>query len=252
MNGTLNDSVVVVTGGGQGIGEATCMLAAREGARVVVCDISEETARAVAARINTANGEALAVAVDASSRDGARRLVDETGEAFGRLDGLVCAGMRRVYGSAEDFSDEDWQMVMEQGLTGYFRCAQEAGRRMLAQGSGSIVFVTSTAARRAVTGGVAYVSVKSGVTGLARQLGVEWALRGVRTNSVAPGFTNTQGALRRPTAAELQAVIPRGQVARSDDVAEVCVFLLSDRAQHVTGTEVVVDGGTTAGSVWIG
>jgi NAD(P)-dependent dehydrogenase (short-subunit alcohol dehydrogenase family) len=242
----IRGRVIAVTGGGSGIGRATCEVAALEGALIVVADLDEQAADLTVSSIRAGGGKAVACYGDTSTLEGARRLLTTARDTFGGIDGLVCAGMRRVYSRAEDFDDEDWTMVVEQGLTGYFRCAQEAGRAMLEQGRGSIVFVTSIAGNRPTSGGAAYVSVKATEAALARQLGWEWADRGVRVNAVAPGLTLTEGA-RRTTApdvmARLEIGVGQGNVARPEQVAEVCVFLLSDRASHVNCEEVTVDGG---------
>jgi NAD(P)-dependent dehydrogenase (short-subunit alcohol dehydrogenase family) len=244
----LHESVIAVTGAAQGIGKATALACVREGAAVAVGDINGELARSVADSIIAAGGRALAIAMDSGRRGDIARMVSESVGAFGKLDGLVCGGMRRFYAPAESFPDDQWDTVVQQGLTGYFRCAQEAARQMLNQKRGSIVFITSTAGRAAVDGGAAYCSVKAGVAGLTRLLGVEWAGRGIRTNAVAPGFTVTEGAIRKMSAEEAQRLIPIGKPATADEVANVCVFLLSDMASHITGQEICVDGGYTIGS----
>jgi len=242
----LSGKSIAVTGAAQGIGKATALVCARLGANVAVCDINAALARTVSDAINSSGGRSIALEMDVSRRSDCHRMIVSTLEAFGRLDGLVCGGMRRAYQAAEDFSEEAWDMVVGQGLTGYFRCAQESARPMLQQGSGAIVFITSIASHNAVDGGAAYCSVKAGVAGLTRQLGVEWARRGVRTNAVAPGFTTTEGALRQMSPEEAQALIPMGRPATADEIGNVCAFLLSDLASHVTGQEIVVDGGYTA------
>ena len=243
----LEGKSIIVTGGAQGIGKAAAVICAREGASVVIADLNGELGRSVAASITASGGLAIAVETDASRREDIRRLITETVATFGAVDGLVCAGMRRVYRPAEDFTDDEWEGVVTQGLTGYFRCAQESARQMLRQGHGAIVMVTSIASHNAVVGGAAYCSVKAGVAGLTRQLGVEWARRGIRTNSVAPGFTATEGALRVMSADEAEASIPLGRPAHADEIGNVCAFLLSDLASHVTAQEIVVDGGYTVG-----
>jgi len=242
---TLKGRSVIITGAGQGIGKATALLCIEAGAKVLACDVNAEVLSGLDARIKDAS-RLLTIAGDSSDRQVIREAVDLAVERFGAVDGLVCGGMRRIYAPAEEFADEDWLLVVEQGLTGYFRCCQEVGRLMLRQGFGSIVMITSIAGQNAVGGGAAYCSVKAGIAGLTRQLGVEWARRGLRTNAVAPGFTTTEGAQRVMTSAEAEALIPIGKPASSDEIANVCVFLLSDLASHVTGQEIVVDGGYTS------
>jgi len=244
----LSGKAIAITGAAQGIGKATALACVREGAAVAICDINGTLAQSVADAITASGGRAIAIEIDASRRADIAHMVSDTAAAFGKLDGLVCGGMRRFYEPAETFSDEHWETVVGQGLTGYFRCAQEAGRQMLRQGQGAIVFITSTAGRSAVDSGAAYCSVKAGIAGLTRQLGVEWARRGIRTNAVAPGFTVTEGAIRKMSAEEAQALIPIGKPATADEIGNVCAFLLSDLASHITGQEIVVDGGYTVGS----
>jgi NAD(P)-dependent dehydrogenase (short-subunit alcohol dehydrogenase family) len=244
----LSGKSIAITGAAQGIGKATALVCAKLGASVAVCDINGPLAQSVASSINDSGARATAIEMDVSKRSDCVRLVAGTVSAFGRIDGLVCGGMRRFYEPAESFNSEHWDTVVTQGLTGYFRCAQEASKHMLSQGSGSIVFITSIAGRGAVDGGSAYCSVKAGVAGLARQLGVEWAGRGIRTNAVAPGFTVTEGALRMMTEEEARQLIPMGRAARAEEIGNVCAFLLSEMASHVTGQEIAVDGGYSIGS----
>jgi NAD(P)-dependent dehydrogenase (short-subunit alcohol dehydrogenase family) len=243
----LEGKSIIITGAAQGIGKAAATICAREGARVIIADLNGELGRSVATSIAASGGQAIAIETDASRREDVHHLVAKTVATFGSVDGLICAGMRRIYRPAEEFTDEEWEVVVTQGLTGYFRCAQESARQMLRQGSGAIVMVTSIASQNAVAGGAAYCSVKAGVAGLTRQLGVEWARRGIRTNSVAPGFTATEGAMRVMSADEAEATIPLGRPAHADEIGNVCAFLLSDLASHVTAQEIVVDGGYSVG-----
>ena len=243
---SLENMSVMVTGAAQGIGKAVALRCAEAGANIVACDINGVLLNNLAAEISAPESRLLTVTGDASNRAHIQRATAQAVEKFGSIEGLVCGGMRRIYAPAEDFPDSDWSLVVEQGLTGYFRCCQEVGRVMLANRRGSIVLVTSIAGQNAVSGGAAYCSVKAGIAGLTRQLGVEWAPRGVRTNAVAPGFTVTEGAQRVMSAAEAAALIPLGSPASPIEVANVCAFLLSDLAGHITAQEITVDGGYTS------
>jgi NAD(P)-dependent dehydrogenase (short-subunit alcohol dehydrogenase family) len=244
----LSKSSIAITGAAQGIGKATALVCAKLGANVAICDVNGSLAQSVAESINSTGGRAIAIEMDASRRSDCDRMVMSTVDAFGGIDGLVCGGMRRFYEAAEDFSEEHWNVVVSQGLTGYFLCCQEAAKQMLRQGRGAIVLITSIASNKAVDGGAAYCSVKAGIAGLTRQLGVEWARRGIRTNAVAPGFTVTEGALRKMSDEEARALIPMGKAARAEEIGNVCAFLLSEMASHITGQEIVVDGGYSIGS----
>jgi len=244
MPGIMEGRSVVVTGAAQGIGFAIAEVAAKESAAVVLNDVNVEGLEAAAQRLRDAGARAVAHPGDSSNRAVAAAMVDRAVSEFGRLDALACAGFRRIHGPAETFRDEDWCMMVEQGLTGHFRCAQEAARVMLPAGTGSILFITSIASRVAVPGVVAYTAVKSGLVGLARQLGVEWARRGVRVNALAPGMTLTPGlAMPREAAAQL----PSGRAVRPEEIADMAVFLLSPKAEQINGQEIAVDGGAAVG-----
>jgi NAD(P)-dependent dehydrogenase (short-subunit alcohol dehydrogenase family) len=253
MAGTeLTGRSVVVTGAAHGIGRATAVVAAAEGASVLVADLDETAASGVADAIEDAGGRARWCAVDVSRVDDVERMVDTAISAFGGVDGLVCAAMRRRYWPAESFPRADWDMMIADGLTGAFLCAQSAARSMLAQPEngpgGSIVLVTSIAGHHAVPGAAAYSAVKAGMAGLTRQLGVEWADRRVRVNAVAPGLTLTEGAAANADIPRLTRHIPTGRASDAVEVARVVAFLLSDRAAQITGQEIVIDGGTSVGA----
>jgi len=248
----LADHVILVTGAGQGIGKATAIAAARLGAAVAVIDINRQTAETVCEAILAEGGRAVACSGDMSDSATISKVFDEAETALGDATGLVCAGMRRHYAPAEAMTDEKWDMVIGDGLTGYFRCARAAGQRMLPRRRGAIVFVTSIAGRSAIVGGVAYASAKSGAAGLARQLGGEWADRGVRVNAVAPGMTITEGVHRTLSSEEAAKLIPMGRTAQPSEIAATCIFLLSDQASFITGQELAVDGGTAHSRIFGG
>ena len=132
----LEGKKIIVTGGASGIGRATCVLAAREGADVAIADINREMAEETAEMVKAEGKQALVIEMDTSKKADALRMADETVKAFGTIDGLVCSAIKMVPGKLEELPEEDWDMVMDIGLKGYFLCAQAAGRVMLEKGSG--------------------------------------------------------------------------------------------------------------------
>ncbi len=243
----LRDKKIVVTGGGSGIGRATCVLAAREGAEVAVADINPETAAETVSMVEEESGKAILIEMDTSSKADAERMAAEAVRAFGTIDGLVCCAIKLVPGRLEDLPEADWDMVMDIGLKGYFLCAQAAGRVMLERGQGAIVFVSSIGGMQTYPLAGAYSVCKAGAIMLARLFGVEWGARGVRANAVSPGQVRTpmtEAMFQDPEiAAGRAAVVPMGRVATPEDIAEGCVFLLSERARYVTAANLPIDGG---------
>ena len=246
-SGTLEGKTVIVTGGASGIGRATSVLAAREGASVAIADIDRAMAEETAALVRAEGAGALVVEMDTSRARDAQRMADETVAAFGTIDGIVCGAIKQVPGRLEDLPEADWDMVMDIGLKGYFLCAQAAGRVMLQKGSGSIVFLSSIGGVQAYNGAGAYSVAKAGAIMLGNLFGVEWSNRGVRANTVLPGQVRTpmtEAMFADPEVAAGRAgVVPMGRVGEPEEIAEVCVFLLSDRASSVTAASLKVDGG---------
>ncbi len=243
----LDGKKIVVTGGGSGIGRATCLLAADEGAEVAVADVNPKSAAGTVDLLRQKGGRAIAIEMDTSKKADAERMAAEALRALGTIDGLVCCAIKLVPGRLEDLPEADWDMVMDIGLKGYFLCAQAAGRVMLEKGEGSIVFVSSIGGMQTYPLAGAYSVCKAGAIMLARLFGVEWGGRGVRANAVSPGQVRTpmtEAMFQDPEiAAGRAAVVPMGRVGRPEDIAEGCVFLLSDRARYITAANLPVDGG---------
>lgn len=243
----LEGKKVIVTGGGSGIGRATCVLAAAEGAAVAVADINPETAAETVQMVEKQGGRAILIEMDTSKKADAERMTAEALDAFGTIDGLVCCAIKLVPGKLEDLPEADWDMVMDIGLKGYFLCAQAAGRVMLEKGAGSIVFVSSIGGMQTYPLAGAYSICKSGAIMLSKLFGVEWGDRGVRANTVSPGQVRTpmtEAMFQDPEiAAGRAAVVPMGRVATPEDIAEGCVFLLSERARYITAANLPIDGG---------
>ena len=243
----LEGKKIIVTGGGSGIGRATCVLAAAEGADVAVADINPETAAETVSMVEKQGVQAILIEMDTSKRADAERMAAEAVDAFGAIDGLVCCAIKLVPGKLEDLPEADWDMVMDIGLKGYFLCAQAAGRVMLEKGSGAIVFVSSIGGMQTYPLAGAYSICKAGAIMLSKLFGVEWGDRGVRANTVSPGQVRTpmtEAMFQDPEiAAGRAAVVPMGRVATPEDIAEGCVFLLSDRARYITAANLPIDGG---------
>ena len=243
----LEGKKVIVTGGGSGIGRATCVLAAAEGADVAVADINPETAVETLSMVEKQGVKAILIEMDTSKKADAERMAAEAVGAFGTIDGLVCCAIKLVPGKLEDLPEADWDMVMDIGLKGYFLCAQAAGRVMLEKGAGSIVFVSSIGGMQTYPLAGAYSICKAGAIMLSKLFGVEWGDRGVRANTVSPGQVRTpmtEAMFQDPEiAAGRAAVVPMGRVATPEDIAEGCVFLLSERARYITAANLPIDGG---------
>jgi 3-oxoacyl-[acyl-carrier protein] reductase len=244
----FDGKVALVTGGGRGIGAATCELFARSGASVVVCDLDEGPASEVAGPLGE---KGLAVACDVSQRDQVEAAVQRAVDRFGRLDILVCcAGIIRD-NLLHKMSDQDWDGVIDTHLKGSFLCAQAAQRVMVPQRYGRMVLLSSTSAL-GNRGQANYSTAKAGLQGMARTLAIELGRFGITVNAVAPGFIETR--MTQATAERMgmdweafkQAAAERTPVQRigqPDDVASAIAFFCSEEAGFVSGQVLYVRGG---------
>ncbi|MBI4537235.1 MAG: SDR family oxidoreductase [candidate division NC10 bacterium] len=246
----LPGKVAIVTGGGSGIGEATAMLFGREGARVVVADIRGEAAERTARLIQNAGGAACAIPADVTKAHDVERMVQGAVQGYGRLDILVNNAGTGIRGDVLDLSEDDWDRVMDANLKGVFFGCKYAIPAMIKSGGGAIV---NTASIYAVVGGslsCVYPATKAGVVAFSKHTALRYARHNIRVNCVCPGHTDTpliQGLLGDPEARkELLKSYPLGRLGRPMDVAYAMLFLASDEAAFITGTELLVDGGYTA------
>jgi NAD(P)-dependent dehydrogenase (short-subunit alcohol dehydrogenase family) len=253
--GALNGRVAFITGGASGIGRATALLFAREGAAVAVADLDEAGAAAVAREIEAAGGRALAFACDVSRAEDCRRAVQAAVASFGCVDVLFNnAGIIRradVLGTTE----EEWDRVMAVNVKSILLMSKEVVPLMAARGGGSIV---NTASGWGLVGGrnaVSYCASKGAVVNMTRAMALDHGPQGIRVNCICPGDTDT-GMLRheaRQLGAAEEAFLaeaadrPLGRVGRPDEIAQAVLYLASDASSFVTGAALVVDGGGLAG-----
>jgi NAD(P)-dependent dehydrogenase (short-subunit alcohol dehydrogenase family) len=256
MPGTLTGKVALVTGGASGIGRATALTFAREGARLVIADMNEDGGCQTAHLITENGGQAIFVKTDVTQATAVEALISKAVETYGRLDcahnnagisGAGIGGDLRVL-TAES-PEERWHQVLAINLTGVWLCMKYEILQMLTQGGGAIVNTASVAGLVGSVGLSAYVASKHGVVGLTKTAALEYAKQGIRVNCVCPGMIQTPmtaSALRDPALQAQIAARPSGRVGNPEEVAEAVVWLCSDAASFVTGHTMTVDGGMVA------
>ena len=248
----MSAPVVLITGALTGIGRAAAMAFARMGNRVVVSGRKEDAGEALVTELRKLGAEAEFVRADVRKEDDVRRLVDRTVERFGRLDAAVNnAGTEGKPGPVIDQTAESYAATFDTNVLGTLLSLKHELRVMTAQGSGSIVNISSTYGHEGAKGASIYVGSKHAVEGITKSAALEAAASGVRVNAVAPGPTET-GMLNRFTGtaerkAALVSGVPLGRIGQPDEIARAIVFLASDAASFVTGQIVTADGGKTAG-----
>ena len=251
----LDGKVAVVTGGGSGIGAAISRAYAEQGARVVVADINPTNGQTVAAELGEAG---LFHRTDVTQLQSVRDAVKAAVDQFKRIDILVnCAGIGLV-GSVQETESEDWNRLLAVNVTGVFHGTRAGVDQMLAQDppGGVVVNIASVAGQIGVPRRFAYCATKGAVIAMTKQLSVDYVKRGIRCNAICPGTVYSpfvEGYIERfhkdtkeQTIQELHARQPIGRMGRPEEIADLAVYLASDEAGFMTGSEVVIDGGWTA------
>ena len=252
MNLTMKDKVALVTGGGTGIGRATALAFAAEGARVVIASRTAETGRRTVTEIQAAGGEALWLKTDVTQAEQVNRMVEQTVEQFGRLDmAFNNAGSGGGGGPLAQMSDAAWQATLLGYLTSTFYCMKAELKQMLSQGGGAIVNNSSVDGKRDFTMAPAYSAAKHGVLGLTKSTALQYATQGIRINAVCPGWIRTPPVERMMARDPDNETImldhqPIGRLGEAGEVAAAVAWLCSDKASFITGIALDVDGGYLA------
>jgi len=250
----LKDRVCLITGGAAGIGKATALRFAEEGAKVVICDLAEEAGQETAEQIG-----GTFYKVNVANRQEVQDWVDDVVEKFGRVDVLINnAGVLRdgLFVKVKDgelvkqMSEADWDLVIDVNLKGTFNCAQAVSPFMIKQGGGVILNATSVVGLDGNFGQTNYVATKAGVIGMTKVWSRELGRHKIRVNAVAPGFTLTEMVRQMPEKIleGMVAQTPLGRMGEPVDIANAYLFLASDEASFISGVTLRVDGGIVVGT----
>jgi NAD(P)-dependent dehydrogenase (short-subunit alcohol dehydrogenase family) len=251
QKGSFAGKIAFVTGAGSGIGRATALAFARDGANVVVTDVSEQGNQETARLIEELGGRVLAVTCDVTRTENVKAALNKAVEAFGRVDfAFNNAGSEQAITATADLTEEEWDRIVSINLRGVFLCMKYEIPLMLKQGGGVIVNTSSGAGVKGFAGQAAYVAAKHGVIGLTKAAALDYAQSNIRVNAVAPGIIDTSMMQRFTggTPEGRQAVIsqePIRRMGQPEEIANAVVWLCSDASSFVVGHAMVVDGGQT-------
>ncbi len=243
---------VLITGAGSGIGRAASLAFATEGATIAAADLRLEAAQATASAVEEVGRKAVALQVDVTQPDSVQALVERAVAGLGSLDVLInSAGVREIVPFLE-LPAEEWTKVIGTNLTGTFLCSQTVAQHLIAQNkSGKIINLSSVAGLMGVPNRAAYVASKHGVVGLTKEMGMELADKHIQVNAIAPGVVETAmtaGYFDKPDiVASLKKAHPAGRWAQPEEIARLMLFLASEDADFMTGTTIPIDGGFVAG-----
>ena len=252
MSGAVEGKVALVTGGSGGIGRATSLVFAQEGAKVVVADLLAEAGEETVQLIKSAGGEATFVKVDVTQAAEVEAMVKQVVKTYGSLDcAFNNAGIEGGMAKTGDYAEDRWDQVININLKGVWLCMKYEIQQMLSQGSGAIVNTASVAGLVGFRHGPAYVASKHGVNGLTKTAALEYAKAGIRVNAVCPGVIKTpmfeRGVQKNPRLEERFAAIhPIGRVGNPEEIGQAVVWMCSEAASFVTGIQMPVDGGFVA------
>jgi NAD(P)-dependent dehydrogenase (short-subunit alcohol dehydrogenase family) len=249
----LNEKVAVVTGAASGMGKAISILYAREGARVVVADIDLDGAKVTVNQINADGGSAIAVLTDVSKEEDIQNLIDTAVKTYGTVDILVNnAGIMDNFEPAADIIDAKWEKIFAINTTSVMKTTRKVLPIFLAKGSGVIINISSAGGLNGSRAGAAYTASKHAVIGFTKNVGFQYAIKGIRCNAIAPGAveTNIGKTITAPNefgmSRAMSGINLNPRVGKPEEIAGAALFLASDDSSFVNGAVLVVDGGWTA------
>lgn len=254
MAGLLDGKSTLITGGGGGIGRATALVFAREGARIAVADASAEAAQQTVALVNAAGGQAMSLGGDVTDSAQVQAMVAAVVSAYGRIDcafnnaGIAGFQVGAAGQKTHEWSDEAFDRMIGVNLKGVWLCMKHQIPHMIAQGGGKIVNTGSIAGLIGLPTSSAYVAAKHGVLGLTKTAALEYAADNIRVNAVCPGYIETkmtEDSMRR-RGGQLMAMVPFRRMGKPEEIAEMVLFLCSDRSSYISGACYNVDGGYMA------
>jgi NAD(P)-dependent dehydrogenase (short-subunit alcohol dehydrogenase family) len=247
----FKEKCAVVTGAGMGIGEATAILLAENGASVIVSDVNEEAGNATVELIKSKGGTAKFIYCDVADRKQVGALMVSAITAFGPVKMAVNnAGIGGVLAPMHEIEFEDWDKMMAVNLSGVFYCMKEEINAMLHHGGGTIVNVSSLAGLGGMPGGSSYCAAKHGVIGLTKSAALEYGGMGIRVNAVCPGWTDTNIIKGVPTEmleASVNNHVPMKRLGTTEEIGDTILWLLGDKSSFVNGASIRIDGGMKAG-----
>ena len=245
-----NQQVVIITGGGSGIGKASCLAFAKTGAIVVVANRTKSKAEAVAEEITNSGGEALPIQIDVSRSDDVQHMIDTTIVQYGRIDVLFNNAGISPSGSITEITEEEWDECLNIDLKSIFLASKYAIPHMQTQGRGVILNTAGTFGIRAAKSKAAYSTAKAGAINLTRAIALDYARDNIRCNAICPGFVDTpltDGMTQDEKDDVLDIIQPLSGLISAEEVAQLAVYLASDSAKMITGQCYVIDGGQQAG-----
>jgi len=243
----LENKVAVITGSARGIGQATALKFAREGAKVTVCDLTPELIEETVVMIRAAGGQAIGCIVDVRDMQSIRKMVDETLSTFGRLDVLVNNAGIVKDAQLKNMTDEQFDLVIDINLKGVYNCTRAVVDTMLRQQSGVILSSSSIVGLYGNFGQTNYAATKGAVISMTKTWAKELGRKGIRANAVCPGFIGTTilNSMPDKVLRAMEEKVPMGRLGKPEEIADAFAFLASDEASYINGVVLEVGGGVT-------